>query len=193
MARLAAQHHKQQTAQRPHHKPTNTRSAHAAKGGGAAHHQPRFAAHPQRGTGGEQSNNPRSDRARGEGARHNRCYANPEGAPAVAQQLCITPCYVELPRAIYPRPASRCPARCRASAVKHATHGAAHVEPPMRQRRRGACGFVASAVTERSTAHTFSGARLLARPLQRSQHRPPPLLALLPTQSGALRAGRRHG
>jgi hypothetical protein len=72
------------------------RSDHAAKGGGAALHQPRFAAHPQRGTGGErlqQQAAERQDRRR-EGARHNRCYAN-RRREAVAQQLCITPCYVK--------------------------------------------------------------------------------------------------
>lgn len=46
-------HEQTKHAQRPHHKQTNTAQHLAAKGEGATQHQPRFAAHPQRGTGGE--------------------------------------------------------------------------------------------------------------------------------------------
>lgn len=53
----------------------NPRSDHAAKGEGATLHQPRFAACPQRGTGGE-----RVAVFTRKGARHNGTYANPQGA-----------------------------------------------------------------------------------------------------------------
>ena len=107
IARLAAPHIKQIIRAATAPQTNKPRSDRAAKGGGAAHHQPRFAAHPQRGTGGdrfEQTARLAAPRRR-PGARDITGVVRTAGAErsgVVAQQLCITPCYVKAHRDLPP-------------------------------------------------------------------------------------------
>ena len=86
MARLAAQHHKQ---------PTRAATT-QQKAEGRRITSPVLLPTPSGGQGENAcNNNPQSDNAAGARAQDITGVMRTEGAPAVAQQLCITPCYVK--------------------------------------------------------------------------------------------------